>query len=76
MHLGRALLRIDDDNLAAVFGGQVVSHAIVAATKTVDPEFHLHVSCTPSTSEPLVPILTSPESHCMCAYSTLIFCPS
>ena len=48
MHLGRALLRIDDDNLAAVFGGQVVSHAIVAATKTVDPEFHLHVSCTPS----------------------------
>jgi len=26
----------------AVFGGQVVSHAIVAATKTVDREFHLH----------------------------------
>lgn len=26
-----------------VFGGLVISHAMVAATKSVKPEFHLHV---------------------------------
>lgn len=29
-----------------VFGGLVVSHAMVAATKSVKPEFHLHVRHT------------------------------
>jgi acyl-CoA thioesterase len=28
---------------AGVFGGLVISHAMVAATKSVKPEFHLHV---------------------------------
>ncbi len=28
-----------------VFGGQVISQAIVAATNCVDPEYRLHVSC-------------------------------
>ena len=29
--------------LPGVFGGLVISHAMVAATKSVKPEFHLHV---------------------------------
>lgn len=28
-----------------VFGGQVISQAIVSATNSVDPEYRLHVSC-------------------------------
>ena len=36
-------LRICDDNFVGVFGGQVISQAIVAATQTVDRAFHLHV---------------------------------
>jgi hypothetical protein len=64
-------LRIGDDNLLGIYGGQVISQAIMAATKTVDRAFHLHVSRTLSISESAVPTLTSSGSLCTCACSTI-----
>ena len=36
-------LSLTPGSCAGVFGGLVISHAMVAATKSVKPEFHLHV---------------------------------
>lgn len=69
-------LQIGDDSLVGIFGGQVISQAIVAATKTVDQVFHLHVSGTPSTSEPVVSILTPFNSLCTYARSASLLNPS
>ena len=35
-------------SVVGVFGGLVTSHALVAATRSVKPEFHLHVRPTTS----------------------------
>lgn len=43
--INRILLYVGDGSWVGIFGGQVISQAIVAATQTVDRAFHLHV-CT------------------------------
>ena len=42
-----------------VFGGQVISQALVAATKCVKPEFSLHVICVLTR----LPHMCNPRSH-------------
>ena len=37
------VLQLTRGSVIGVFGGLVISHAMVAATGTVKPEFHLHV---------------------------------
>jgi acyl-CoA thioesterase len=36
-------LSLTRSSFVGVFGGLVISHAMAAATKSVKPEFHLHV---------------------------------
>ena len=38
-----SILPLTRGSTIGVFGGLVISHAMVAATKSVKPEFHLHV---------------------------------
>lgn len=47
-------LWVCDGDSTGVYGGQVVSQAIVAATRTVDQAFHLHVSALFAASAILV----------------------
>lgn len=49
--------------VTGVFGGLVISHAMVAATASVKPEFHLHVRHV--LLVPSVRLLTLPHSRCM-----------
>lgn len=50
-------------SVIGVFGGLVISHAMVAATKSVKPEFHLHVRHT--SPVPSACLLTLSYSRCM-----------
>lgn len=70
--MGCAPLQIGEGSLVGIFGGQVISQAIVAATKTVDRVSHLHVSGTPFISEPVVSTLTFINSLCTYAPSAVL----
>ena len=50
-----------------VFGGQVISQALVSATKCVKPESTLHVSVCPlaALADTCLPHRPSPDSHYM-----------
>jgi acyl-CoA thioesterase len=61
--LFNGVLSLTRGSVIDVFGGLVISHAMVAATKSVKPEFHLHVRQIPSV--PSVCVLTLSHSRCM-----------
>lgn len=48
-----------------VFGGQVISQSLVAATRSVKPEFALHVSFVYILSRSQCKLKAEPRSHCM-----------
>jgi acyl-CoA thioesterase len=56
-------LSLTQGSFAGVFGGLVISQAMVAATKSVKPEYHLHV-CHTTRFEHLKYLLTLPHSRC------------
>ena len=58
-----AILPLTRASVIGVFGGLVVSQAMVAATKSVKLEFHLHVRHV--LLIPNVCVLTHPRSRCM-----------
>ena len=61
--LFNSILSLTRNSVIEVFGGLVISHAMVAATKSVKPEFQLHVRHI--LLVPSVYVLTLSRSRCM-----------